>query len=774
MKKRMKLKKLFVMMFVIIIAFGCKPDTEDFERPDDLVGTVYLQLEELREFTYYLRALEQTPFKESLESGGSWTIFAPTDSAFEAFMMAEGYGSFESIPAERLENIVRYSIIVDAWNTTTLTYSGSQFYEGQSHRRHTQYQDPIVEIQGEDYLHIFEEPLPGKYLLDTSHGRVKTTTYFLESYFTLKAQAAERPLSDYDFMFTGETFNQGDMKVFEANVEQTSISAENGLIYTLDKVIEPRKNLYQNLSSEEYGGKYSTFKKLLERFATLDYAGDEENLDTGEFEPIYRMNFETGVTANLLAYNPNDENYPPLYDATNRTTRNSTGLLAPTNEALQSYLDGSSIIGQLYDSYDDMPLDVLGQFLKPYFFTDFWSINPSHIGSTFDVSLGEVDFQEGHVVDKMYCSNGFFAGVNQVYENDGFASTMGPLLLKPDYTIMLQAIQGLGIDNALQSQGIDFSVFGIKNDQFVDIADPNSATRRITVVNYDPLDLPIVYIQVEGDPEASNNRIYPDPNASTPNATDVAYVETTLQDIVLNQIVDEQVDFNSNNYYLTRSGEFVLASGGALAGGGDIVNGNEVSIESIEETNNGKFYEMSGHLERPLRFTYGALLDSGNFSRFIEILDAAGTLLDISGSDDKLISFLNLEKSFTLLAPNDVAVNQAISDGVIQDPDPSNLSSLSELEFAIAKEEFLDFIEKHFLQQSIPADGRITGLFSSLYFSRVVDFVPVYNQFVVENNKPTSSLTITNVETNESATTNGISNLLSKKVVIHEIDNYIK
>lgn len=59
-----------------------------------------------------------------------------------------------------------------------------------------------------------------------------------------------------------------------------------------------------------------------------------------------------------------------------------------------------------------------------------------------------------------------------------------------------------------------------------------------------------------------------------------------------------------------------------------------------------------------------------------------------------------------------------------------------------------------------------------MYYSEIVDFAPVYDVFSVQSS--TSSVTITNEETGDTVTTNGITNLLSKRVVIHEISDYIK
>ncbi|MDO5971339.1 fasciclin domain-containing protein [Flavivirga aquimarina] len=765
------INSLIIIVFIIISAFGCKPDSLEFARPENLAGTVYTQLESMGNFNYYLQLIDQTEYKEPLEKGGSWTIFAPTDEAFEAYMTAEGYTSIDAIPSDKILDIIQYSIIIDAWNTTTLTYFNRGFYAGNSFKRFTQYKDSIEVLNADDYPNIMKWE-PGQYRVDPSYGRNKPTVYFLDDYIEAKAGFET---TDYAFMFPGETYNPGDMKVFEANVSQANIIAENGMIYALDKVIEPRKNLYQNLTSEEYGNKYTLFKSLLDRFAIFSDRGEVIN-DVGEPEQLYYLLFETGIVDNLLPFSPYDESYPRLLNNVDRTLANATGLLVPTNDALEQYLNGNSILGQFYDSYDAMPLDVLGKFLSTFFFRDFWSICPTNIGQSLNVALDLVDYKLEDVVDQKFCSNGFFVGIDEVYTNDNFSTIMGPLLLDSEYTIMLKAVQDLGIDNALLSKGSQFSVFGIKNDQFVNIADPNSATRTITVLlDETPEDLSVIYMQVDGDPVTANNRTYPDPNDSTPNSTDVDYVTTTLKDIVLNQIVEETVDLSSNNYYPTKSGEFIYAyEGNKVSGGGNIALNEPAQVISIQDTDNGKFYEMSRSVERPLKFTYGMLMeDPVRFSRFIEVLEAADALVNIPNyTGDKLVTFLNLLRTFTLLAPNNNAVNQAISDGIIVEP--STLGSLSPLEFAIAKQDLLNFVKKHFIQQAITTDGNTAGDFDSMYFSKVIDFVPVYDTYTFENNYATSTLTIKNPTTGDVITeTASVTNLFSKRVVIHEIDNYL-
>ncbi|WP_372755680.1 fasciclin domain-containing protein [Mariniflexile sp.] len=757
---------------MIISTFGCKPDPLEYARPSDLAGTIYTQLESMGNFNYYLQCLDKTEYKTPLVKGGSWTIFAPTDEAFEKFLQEEGYASVDDIPSDRLLDIVQYTIVTSGWNTTTLTYSadGAGFYAGSNFRRHTQYTDTLETMNTEDYKHLYVDqfsPPPGVYTVEPSYGKRKAITYFLDAYINAKAGFE---MSDYSFIFPGETYTPGGMKVFEANVSQTNIVAENGMIYALDKVIEPRINQYKNLTSEEYGGKYTRFKELIERFGFLRLNRNQLNEATGVMEPIYRLNFLTGITSNNLPFNPYDESYPKLKANINYDLSFGTGLAVPTNDALEEYLEGDSILGQFYDSYDDMPLDVLGKFLSSFFFTDFWSLCPSNQGSTLNVGLQPVDYSIDDVLDVKMCSNGLFVGIDRVYTNANFSTILGPLLLDPEYTIMLKAVQELQIDVALQSRGSTFSIFGIKNDQFVDIADPSSITKTISVVDYLP-DLSAIQLAVTENGVTT----YVPANLSAATTAEKSYVTTTLKDIVLNQIVEKNVDASSNNYYQTKSGEFIYAyDNNKISGGGNIQLNDPAIILSARDTDNGKFYEMSRPIERPLNFTYAALVNnSSTFSRFVEVMEAAAGFVAIpNNSNDKLVSFLNLSRTFTLLAPNNNAVNKAISDGVIVEP--TTVNSLPALEQAIAKQNLLNFAKRHFIQQAIPTDGITSGSYQSMYYGRVIDFVPVYDEYLFENNHATSNLTIKNQATGAVITETGaVTNLLSKRVVIHEIENYL-
>ncbi len=767
-----KMRNLFLIcMLGLLISFvGCRPDEEVFARPDSLAGPVYQQLESMGNFNHYLQCLERTDYAEPLKTGGSWTSFAPTDDAFGAYLQENGYKSVADMPQYLVEDIVQYSLIVDAYNTTTLTFYPSGWYAGNSFRKYTLYQDSMRIVKGSDNPFI-QEIEDKDYLVDRSRTRKKTINYFLDLYIDSDKNAMER--SDYTFMFPGESeLIEGEMRVFDAEVTEKEIVAENGLIYALDKVLEPKPNMYMNLSSDEYGGKYSMFKNMLDRFGYLTFMGMETNPYTGAEDSLFQIRYQTGISNNLLAFDPSDEIMPKLLNNVDRTEADATGLLVPTNEALINYLQEDNEIAKNYSSYDDMPLDVLALFLNVNFFTQFWDVCPSQFSETYNVGLETVHMSEADVVDAKFCSNGLFVGVNKIYPSTSFSTVYGPLVLDTDYSVMLSAIKDLGLDNSLKGSGIDFSILGIRNDQWVNIPDPNSVSRKITIEGFTE-DMSVIYMSVTGDPDDANNRTYPDPTSTSPSSTEMAYVQETINDIVLNQMIEVALD--QPNYYQTKKGEFIYFDGTQVQGGGDIQNGEYVTFDETTQLANGKFYATSKFVNAPEEFTYDALANSTtDFSMFLNAIDGAGAKLSLTTyTGATLLNFLDLRKTYTLFVPSNDAMSQAVADGVIPDPDPAYLSSLSKVNKAIASARLLSFVKNQFIQHPIPTDGQTTGEYNSLYYAKIVDFAPVYSTYDIENDYANQQISIKDPDTGDLiAETSGVTNLFTKRVVVHEIDNY--
>ena len=77
--------KSIVLFFVAgIILVSCKKKFDEYYAPPaNLEAPVYNQLQAKGNFTQFLSLIDKAGYKQTLSTAGYWTIFAPTDSAFQ-------------------------------------------------------------------------------------------------------------------------------------------------------------------------------------------------------------------------------------------------------------------------------------------------------------------------------------------------------------------------------------------------------------------------------------------------------------------------------------------------------------------------------------------------------------------------------------------------------------------------------------------------------------------------------------------------------------------
>ena len=67
-------------------------------------------------------ALERFPdLATTLSSGGDYTVFAPTDDAFESLLTTVGQSSLDDIPDDVLREILEYHVLSTSYRSTELT-----------------------------------------------------------------------------------------------------------------------------------------------------------------------------------------------------------------------------------------------------------------------------------------------------------------------------------------------------------------------------------------------------------------------------------------------------------------------------------------------------------------------------------------------------------------------------------------------------------------------------------------------------------------------------
>ena len=145
----MNIKKTFLLAcFCLTIFFvGCRKDAFDayYGRPPGLANPIYQQLDSMGDFKYFLACVDKAGYKNTLGSASSWTVFAPTDKAFQEFMKENNITDTSKIDKKLAEQIVRISMVYDGERLEKLTdyFSARGWVEGAAFRRRTVYYDFI-------------------------------------------------------------------------------------------------------------------------------------------------------------------------------------------------------------------------------------------------------------------------------------------------------------------------------------------------------------------------------------------------------------------------------------------------------------------------------------------------------------------------------------------------------------------------------------------------------------------------------------------------------
>src|SRR5258705_1005005 len=116
-----------LLIAVSVVFFGCKKKIKEFyDPPANLDPAVYQQLQAKGKFTQFLALIDKAGYKQTLSTAGYWTIFAPSDSAFQndtefkAYLQSKGISNVNAIDSVTAQSIVQYLLVFNAFNKDRL------------------------------------------------------------------------------------------------------------------------------------------------------------------------------------------------------------------------------------------------------------------------------------------------------------------------------------------------------------------------------------------------------------------------------------------------------------------------------------------------------------------------------------------------------------------------------------------------------------------------------------------------------------------------------
>ncbi len=728
------IKRLTILLLITAAFFSCKKKFDDYyARPASLEPPVYQQLQAKGNFKSFLAVIDKSGYKPTLSAAGYWTVFAPTDSAFQEYFAANNF-SVDKLDSVKARALVQYLLVYNAFNKDRIDdyQSNIGWVADNAFRRRTAYYTGFYDDTSftGTALKAIASNRNGFYVSDDNNN--KYIPYFTNVYFANKNLSA----SDYTYFYPNQTFT--GFNVAGAKVTAQDIAAENGVIHIIDKVITPLPSIDEYLREKP---EYSEFRKLFNKYmVTYELNSDATQryqVLTGQAKQVYVKSY-----SGALAFSPNNENYQKLQD--NDAQQDSWSIFAPKNDALLDYIKNTLLeyYGKDLNNLDKLPPQVMVDFLNAHMWqTAVW---PSKFSSTLSYLGEEARFNaQTDVSDKQILSNGMFYGTNKVQEANVFSSVYSRAYLDPKYSMMTRLLD-MELKFLINSPRQNYTLFMMSDNAIKAAGYDYDAT--LNVWGYTPAG------GTRTTGEAVRQRL-------------LRILNTSLIETPRNELSS----LSGSGIVAAYNGEYIKYNYNQIISAGTQDEGKIVKVDSSRVVKNGKVYYLNGLLtfseenigthiqelataDKQFGFFWNYLQNSTIYN------DATGEIIGTSSGT-----------FYTVFIPDSNAVKLAVKDGVL----PGNATTgAPDFNPSSQADKLLvnNFILYHILNKKsiIPNGGEPTEatayetlLKNSVGDVLTVTVLPFATKLRDMNNREA------NVEVPES-------NNLSNRTVIHLIDNYLK
>jgi uncharacterized surface protein with fasciclin (FAS1) repeats len=743
------IKRLAVYVAVIAILFGCKKKFDEYyEPPANLEAPIYQQLQAKGKFTQFLSLIDKGGYKQTLSTAGYWTIFAPSDSAFQndtefaAYLQGKGFSNVGAVDSATAQSIIQYLLVFNAFNRGNIDdyQSNLGWIPNVSFKRRTAYYtgfykdttaagQPVIAIaSNRNNQNIATAGTPYFFPADNNNKYIPIITNDFLSNTGLS-------VTDYNNFYPTSTFS--GFNVANASVTQSNIPAGNGIIHIIDRVVTPLTSIDQFLKTKP---EYSEFRALFERYMVLFI----QNLDaTHRYQVLTGDNKDVMVKvySSLLSYSPNNENYLKLQD--NDGQRDGWSMIAPQNDSLLKYIN--TVLLENYPAINFLPMNVIADFLNSHMWqTSLW---PGKFNNTLNSLVEPPHIAFSDIIEKKILSNGIFYGSKKVNEPNVFSSIYGKAYLNPKFSLMTRLLNN-DLRSIITNPGAKFTLFMMPDE----------------------------VLRAQGYDYNSNTNLF------TFNGIGNDTNRLTLLRILNSSLVETPNDelsglgtagFADSGSVATFGGEVIKYKGNQIISAGTADRNLVVTVDSVKTAKNGRVI----YLNNILYYTY---LQIGNHLQKLGTAPASEYNLFFNYMkrsavyDSVLATILGTSAGsfYTIFVPNNNAVRQAITDGLLPGtPATPNFNPT----LGADKLKVANFILYHVVDKTtIIPDKKDIGYFSTLLRAANGDPYTVNIQYPGNVFEVSDQLGVRTGRLVYGPTVQTSSEQLTNRAVIHLIDNYLK
>ena len=118
MKNYAKLIKLTLIVVTSTVMFSCSDDDNVMPVENNSIAAIASRTPDL---SLLVSALQKADLAETLNSPGTYTVFAPTNAAFTTFLSDNGFANLEAVPTAALKEILLNHVIAQTKKSNELT-----------------------------------------------------------------------------------------------------------------------------------------------------------------------------------------------------------------------------------------------------------------------------------------------------------------------------------------------------------------------------------------------------------------------------------------------------------------------------------------------------------------------------------------------------------------------------------------------------------------------------------------------------------------------------
>ncbi len=724
---------LAIASFCLLIS-SCKDSyLYDNEEPSWLGASIYDELVDRGDYTYFTRLIQDCNYKEVLQKTGSKTLFVSRDSVFEAFFATPnkwGVSRYEDLTESQKNQMLMFGMINNASLIETLS-SAVGPKPGQVLRLGT----ALSQI---DMLNMDRgDSLPSNKLF---------TAYKQKGMYLLRDNTApmlvlfsapymkNRGVSNHDFEFimNGIQRDTSDAHIFGNKVVERDITCKNGYIHVLNQLLIPQDNMADYI---RFNPDMKQFTAIMDQFcAPFPSVSQTVNYKTlhPEFnDTIFEKRYYNTHPGHALTKTPSDITVPSnellLYDPgwnAYRTTSSAAeydmaAMFVPSDAALSDYFNNGSgqFLKERYGSWANVPNSITSLFINAHQKYSMIESLPSRFDGMKNESGYEMKVTEDDIDKVFIASNGLVFQTKKVYPPVDYASVIAPILVSNETKVWNWAVKNCNFNLYLNSMESKYS-FLIPTDRYLnDYLCPvyqghtvkeswrfwyngtQVVASRFNALTGDSLKLPVV--------------------------SDQAIIKDRLEDMLDYHIVVGDIE-SGKEYYITKGGGTIrvkgMGVGMQLWGGGnmemnakagyDVVAADgpfTAKVTQIYAMNNGNSYLIDRELQNPMTSLYKTL-GRTEFSAFFNLLKGADNFFVVDRNYPGLdfnVSFFSAYH-YTVYVPTNDAVNAALAANVI--PTWETVAAEGD---AIKKDSMttrlLNFLKYHFQDNSVYIGDSITN-----------------------------------------------------------------